>query len=385
MWDTGKDHHLTTLAHDVITPAAFNDEALSDYNVANAWLRTYEQRSVETLRAYQKEAKRFLRWLEYRKFTIRTLTKEAATEYIAFLTAPPGDWLISPATGADGDSSSYYKLLQGGLSPQSINYTIRVLKLFFSWLREDGYVQKNVFKLVGRSSAVVETTQERYLDLPAWQWLWQQIITKEKATLADGIKEIDRRKASRLRWLFALLYHTGIRCQEAARATMGDIRTKNGKWYLHVIGKGNKQRLISINSELRKELRLYRRSNPAFFTTDYPTPGETAPLLHPFRVRKNQQNLTTRMISEIVRETVDEIVTYCEEPHIKDQVERMTLHWMRHTNGTHRIMAGASLLTVQDELGHTDPKTTRIYAKTTDAQRDIDAEKLADFINMRYD
>lgn len=55
----------------------------------------------------------------------------------------------------------------------------------------------------------------------------------------------------------------------------------------------------------------------------------------------------------------------------------MTTHWMRHTNATHRLMAGASLETTQDELGHADPRTTRIYAKASDTRRKEDAEKLA--------
>ena len=50
---------------------------------------------------------------------------------------------------------------------------------------------------------------------------------------------------------------------------------------------------------------------------------------------------------------------------------------MRHTNATHRLQAGALLETTQDELGHTDPRTTRIYAKVSNKQRQHDAELLA--------
>ena len=54
----------------------------------------------------------------------------------------------------------------------------------------------------------------------------------------------------------------------------------------------------------------------------------------------------------------------------------MTTHWMRHTNATHRLMAGASLETTQDELGHVSPLTTRIYTHTLEEKRAEDAEKL---------
>jgi len=36
-----------------------------------------------------------------------------------------------------------------------------------------------------------------------------------------------------------------------------------------------------------------------------------------------------------------------------------------------------SLETTQDELGHADPRTTRIYAKASDTRRKEDAQKLA--------
>jgi len=41
------------------------------------------------------------------------------------------------------------------------------------------------------------------------------------------------------------------------------------------------------------------------------------------------------------------------------------------------LKAGASLATTQDELGHADPKTTRIYASSMSEERIEDAEKLA--------
>jgi site-specific recombinase XerD len=57
------------------------------------------------------------------------------------------------------------------------------------------------------------------------------------------------------------------------------------------------------------------------------------------------------------------------------QFAQLSTHWLRHTNATHRLLAGASLETTQDELGHADPKTTRLYVKTLDQQRRADVDK----------
>ena len=55
--------------------------------------------------------------------------------------------------------------------------------------------------------------------------------------------------------------------------------------------------------------------------------------------------------------------------------QQLSTHWLRHTNATHRLLAGASLETTQDELGHADPKTTRRYVHTVDAQRRDDLQR----------
>lgn len=366
----------------VYPTVAINASIKEDYEQVNAWLNTYALSSPETQRSYLKEAKRFMRWLEFTGKCIRELDKEDAAAYLRFLASPPAEWLVCPHTRVS-DDNGYYRLLKpGGLSKDSVNYTNRVLRQLFDWLRDDTYVSRNVFRLSLKAASSQQTTQERYLDITAWQWLWEAVIHLEE--IAEN--EIERKKASRIRWIFALLYHTGLRCSEAANALMSDFGHKRNILQLKVKGKGNKTRMVTVNSELKKELIRYRRANPYYFTTDLPAPGEQVPVIRSLRKKmtdkKNHQvnrnpGITSRQLSSLLRTTVDSLVLDCEDENVKVQIEKMTVHWMRHTNGTHRVMAGSSLLTVQDELGHSDPKTTRIYAKTIDDQRISDAEKLA--------
>lgn len=353
-----------------------------DYEQVNAWLNTYAMSSPETQRAYLKEAKRFMRWLEYTGKNIKDLKKEDATAYLHFLASPPSDWIALPHSNVS-DLNGYFRLLKSdGLSAESINYTNRVLRQLFDWLRDDTYVSRNVFRLSHKAAAPQLTTQERYLDLDAWHWLWHEIINLENSAISAS----DCRKSIRIRWIFALLYHTGLRCSEAANAQMNDFIFKRNYLQLKVKGKGKKLRMIAINSELRKELIRYRRANPSIFTGDLPSTAESVPVIRSLRQKMTYKRLqvvdlnpgiTSRQLCSLIRTTVDSLVKKCKDESIRIQIEKMTVHWMRHTNGTHRVMAGSSLLTVQDELGHSDPKTTRIYAKTIDDQRQTDAEKLA--------
>jgi site-specific recombinase XerD len=49
--------------------------------------------------------------------------------------------------------------------------------------------------------------------------------------------------------------------------------------------------------------------------------------------------------------------------------EQVTPHYFRHVFATHALERTENLALVQDMLGHASPVTTRVYAKTDDAQR----------------
>ncbi len=69
-------------------------------------------------------------------------------------------------------------------------------------------------------------------------------------------KETDRQRAHyfRVRWLFTLLYLGGLRISEVAENTMGSFfcrRDREGdeRWWLEVLGKGDKERLVPATTE----------------------------------------------------------------------------------------------------------------------------------------
>jgi len=199
-----------------------------------------------------------------------------------------------------------------------------------------------------------------------WEWLCTAQTDDARSEAA----------AARSRWIFALLYHSGLRRDEVARGSMGDfVRADNG-WRLRVVGKGNKERMVAINSVLQKELVRYRKS---WAFSDLPLPGDSFPLVANINQRASSRRLTPRSIGLIIHKTAQAAAIDCPDPYIRDQILRVSTHWMRHTNATHRLAAGATLETTQDELGHSDPRTTRIYAKPFDNKRREDAQKLADF------
>lgn len=53
-----------------------------------------------------------------------------------------------------------------------------------------------------------------------------------------------------------------------------------------------------------------------------------------------------------------------------------TLNSIRHAYGSYSVMSGIDLITVQENMGHADLKTTRIYAKVSDLHKQKEIKKL---------
>lgn len=342
-------------------------DAQSDAEAVAVWLRAKGGRSANTFDSYRREAVRLLLWLDEQRMALRDMKVNHVHQFYSHLANPPKNWL-RPRKPRRDETLLATQVLAGKLSNKSIDYTRTVLGQMCAYLQDAGYVQRNVFRLSIKPPVIVQATPTRLLDLDSWHWLWDWILNLPQA------KPTEAAHAARCRWLFALLYHTGIRREEAAHGRMGDFTRKERAWSLRVMGKGNKEKFVTVNSTLLRELVSYRK---ALKLEAYPVPGEEFPLVASVNNTRRSQLLTPRAIGLIVATVSEQAAGACEDEYLRVQIAQMTTHWMRHTNATHRLMAGASLETTQDELGHADPRTTRIYAKVADKQRQEDAEKLA--------
>ena len=361
--------HLLTLPQGWITRGqAVQGAAIDAPNDAAAialWLRARAGRAANTFNAYRREALRLLLWLSEQHLSLAELKVEHVHGYYAHLVNPPQHW-IRPRKPMRSITLLPTQTLIAPLSNTSLHYTRTVLGQLCAYLKDAGYLSSNPFRLSAQPPLTVETTPKRLLDLDSWQWLWNWILQLPKSKQSD-----------RLRWLFALLYHTGLRREEVAHGRMLDFVRKDAAWSLRVLGKGHKEKFVTVNSTLLHELIRYRKS---LTLTNYPLPSEDLPLVASVSAARQGKTLTPRAIGSLIHTTSQCAAMTCEDEHRRAQIAAMTTHWMRHTNATHRLMAGASLETTQDELGHADPRTTRLYAKVSDTRRKEDAEKLAQLL-----
>ncbi len=356
-----------------LSPPAAGLEATSDAAAITTWLVARAERNAHTFEAYRREANRLLQWMIAEGLTLASLKVEQVHDFFHLLENPPSHW-IRPRKPCAGEILGPTQLLIGPL--KSVEFTRRVLAQMMGYLQESGYVQRNVFKLSRRPVVVSMSVSARTLSKDDWHWLW------------NWIKEMPRRSqrekalAIRARWLFALLYHTGIRREEAAKGVMGDFVSRDKHWQLRVIGKRAKERFVTVNSALLEELERYRAEMlPG--ASRLPKPGEHYPLVLSVHQTHRSKTLTPRAIGAAVADVALVAAAACDDEHTRSRLQAMSTHWMRHTNASHRMQSGAALETTQDELGHNDPKTTRIYAHTENEMRRDDAEKLSRFVAPR--
>lgn len=347
--------------------------AQSDFDAILTWLDAVAKNSNHTYRAYSKEAKRFIAWLVLTNKKLSSVKKDDLDTYFSVLSTPPESWVKRSSSHSEPTETAPRLLKPGGLSASSLAYSRRVLINLYTYLQNAGYLSNNPAILTKKFKIPQETTQDKYLDLNTWRFSWEQICDYEVTCCFSSVTHKEQMKAVRYRWVMALLYHTGIRAEEAVLASMANVQCNNDVWTLKVKGKGGKIRHITLNSALMQELVRYRRS--LGMITDYPAPDEVLPLIRSLQANR-PGNVTTRALSGLIREIAEFLIARSQDANITERLKLATTHWLRHTNATHRLMAGASLHSTSDELGHANLETTRIYAKTPSKDRKLDAERL---------
>ncbi|MBC6497097.1 MAG: tyrosine-type recombinase/integrase [Alphaproteobacteria bacterium GM7ARS4] len=167
--------------------------------------------------------------------------------------------------------------------------------------------------------------------------------------------------AARLSCLVEILYSCGVRIHELVSLQRTHVRlddkdiTDDGA-HLHIIGKGEKPRLVPLNHHAEKSLRLWGDILDTLAVTD--VFYARTPYLFPSK-RSKQGYMTRHRVSQLLKE----LATHAHIP-----TERVSPHQLRHAFASHMLQGGADLHSLQRMLGHKDLSTTQIYTHIQDAQ-----------------
>ena len=362
--------------------------ARNDLEAINAWLSRYKVGS-HTLRAYRKEAERFLLWaiLEARK-PVSSLTVEDCISYRNFLwylgrqtpdvwaqtyRFPQAQWIARRGVAR---FSPEWRPFEGPLSASSQKTALTILQSMMQWLTEQSYLHNNPLRALPALAkpAVKGLDASRSLTVAEWK-----LVKKY-------LDSLPRNQAYyRMRFILALAYNSGCRLSELASLKRSDLYSfaRAGEdqlqWEIEVTGKGEKLRRVQLNSNVVDEIRQYFRLRGHDTLGNVPA---DAPLIAAIPVAKLPNSADDplsasrlyRVLKHFFRDVASSVVA--DDLDTAQKLRSASTHWLRHTFATHGIHNGMTLETVRDLLGHKSLGTTSVYVTTEKDKRSREVERL---------
>ena len=217
-----------------------------------------------------------------------------------------------------------------GHSAKSINRRISAVKSFYRFLQRKGIVTNTPTAML-----VAPKVSKR---LPVY------VEVKDLETLFHHVEFPDDRTGRLERLIFALFYATGMRLSELTglKETQVDL----SKQQLKILGKGNKERIIPMTSELKKLIEEYIAEKKSVSVDVH---------LENLLVNDKGKPLHPRYVQGVVKRYLSLVTT----------IEKKSPHVLRHSFATHLMNNGAELNAVKELLGHSSLAATQIYTHNT--------------------
>lgn len=236
-----------------------------------------------------------------------------------------GDRLVDEITMVD---LKQYLVAQKHLKVSSLAHRVRVLKSFFGWVRDEGYITVN---------------PARKLKEPKQPKLIPKAIGEDDLEMIRESCTVPRERA-----LIEFLYSTGCRIGEVYGLDHADIHWDTRS--IIVYGKGSKEREVYFTRKAAIWLKRYvderKDDNPALFVSERKYNGQ------PRRLSISQLRAVVKGVARRAK--------------IKS---RVSPHRMRHSYATHLLENGAPIEIIQSLMGHQKIETTKIYAQLSGPRR----------------
>jgi len=173
------------------------------------------------------------------------------------------------------------------------------------------------------------------------------LTQEEVRRLIDGVQGI------RDRTLIAVLCLLGLRREEVARVTVGEVRGPS----LRILGKGGVERDVPINTVAREHLDRFLRWKGKF--------GESVEPGAPLFVSRKGNRLSANAIYNLVRKWTREILG-----------KELYPHAMRHSFASGLVAKNVNIATIQRLMGHASISMTEVYLHISNELKAEAVEKL---------
>ncbi|MFT3742390.1 MAG: site-specific integrase [Gammaproteobacteria bacterium] len=353
-----------------------------DYFHAMQFLKAYRG-SEATFNAYRRELERLLQWSWW--VAHKTLTQLRRTDieaFIEFCQKPPLSWIgtknvarfieqngsrqVNPAwrpfvatigkiahsQGEVPDPKKY------SLSQKALQAIFAVIGSFFSYLIQEEVVEINPVAQIRQKSKFLRKYQSGQVIRRLSETQWAYVIETAEGS-ADQNSE-----GERALFIMNALYGMYLRISELAanarwEPQMGHFhKDQDNNWWFTTVGKGNKQRIITVSDAMLNALKRYRQS---LNLTPLPYLGENTPLIP--KIRGQGPINSTRQIRLIVQQCFDAAVVRLELDKFTEEAEQLkaaTVHWLRHT-GISDDVKHRPREHVRDDAGHGSSAITDKY------------------------
>ncbi len=340
--------------------------------------------SPDTFSSYRREIERFVQWCWLiQGLTLAEVRRQHIEQFIEFCQNPPRHWIgtksvarfinaggeraINPEwrpfvakvskrdhkLGISADPKAYV-LSQGAL--QAI---FSVLSTYFNYLIQEEHVELNPVAQIRQKGKFLRKRQGAQAIRRLSEAQWHEVLNAMDQAMPE-----DPPRFERALFIMSCLFGMYLRISELAESdrwqpSMGDFRQDSqGNWWFTTVGKGNKERDISVSDAMLDALRRFR----GFLgMTPLPLPGESSPLIP--KIRGKGGISSTRQIRFIVQDSFDRAIDRLRaqgEPEEADALQAATVHWLRHT-GISEDVKMRPREHVRDDAGHGSSAITDRY------------------------
>lgn len=340
-----------------------------------AWQFLYSYRGSEpTFNSYRREIERLLQWSWLvAKKNLQELRRDDIEKFIEFCQRPPLSWVGTknvarfieregerkpnpewrPFVTVGKDPKNYF------LSQKALQAIFAIIGSFFAYLLQEEYIEVNPVAQIRQKSKFLRKQQGQQTIRRLSELQWSYVVETAELLAKQNPKAYERTL-----FIMNALYGMYLRISELAASArwvpqMGHFfRDTYGNWWFKTVGKGNKERNITVSDAMLNALKRYRTY---LGLTPLPAAGESLPLLT--KQNSNAAITSTRQIRNIVQFCFDASGQRLRDDGFTEEAQQLaaaTVHWLRHT-GISEDVKHRPREHVRDDAGHGSSAITDKY------------------------
>jgi len=379
------------------TPLARAVKHSDDYQHAIAFLKSYKG-SQGTFNSYRREIERLLHWswLIVKK-SVKDLRRADIEAYLAFCQSPPPEWIgtkkaprfieknderlpnsewrpfVATVSKAAHRKGKKPKVKNYELSSTALQDMLAITSSFYNFLIQEEYTEINPVLHIRQKSKYIRRKQSKQRIRRLSELQWSYVIET-----AEQMAEKDPAQHPRTLFIMSALYGMYLRISELTASKrwtpkMNDFyRDHDGLWWFTTVGKGNKERQISVSDAMLTSFKKYRKS---LGLSALPSSSDKTPLL--IKQKGKGAITSTTYLRKIVQRCFDLAILRLQKDGFKEEADTLleaTVHWLRHT-GISEDVKRRPREHVRDDAGHSSGAITDKYIDIELRARHASAKK----------